>query len=76
MGHISHIDYRRHDIRSSPIRISSSQWVSRIDVTWPAITSEYLNSDEHYQSLSEAHKAGVELGRRLIDKAILAQFNH
>jgi hypothetical protein len=46
-----------------------------IDITFPPIygtttSGEYFDHTQHYLTLGEAHTAGLEFGRRKIDKSI------
>ena len=70
--------YKEHDIRSSPRKdLVEEKWKVRIDITFPTIDftiklREYLD-EKVYSTVSEAHTAGFEFGRRIVDDLIREQ---
>lgn len=72
---VRHEFYKAHDIRSSPVEINKNAFKVRLDITWPPVhattmTYEYLGDEHLYPSLDEAHVAGFNYGRDLIDEGI------
>ncbi len=73
--HIRYNDYNGHTIRSSPIHVRSGKWKIRIDIKWPSRSSvqtisEHGSHEFLQPSLREAHEAGIERGRRIIDERL------
>lgn len=80
--HIRHEEFKDHDIRSSPRKDPAKEhWKIRIDITFPPIhgttsMTEYLDDNHIYMTLSEAHTAGFEYGRRIIDEKLRGTFSN
>lgn len=70
--------YKRCDIRSSPVEglqiKGPAKWKVRLNITLPnsdgseTIPEKYLDEKRRYLTQSEAHTAGFEYGRTIIDK--------
>ena len=75
---IQHERYKEHDIRSNPRKdLVEEKWKVRIDITFPTKDftiklREYLD-EKVYSTVSEAHTAGFEYGRRIIEDMIREQ---
>ena len=74
---VRHEYYLGNDIRSSPFKVKD-KWKVRIDFSYPALnqivtTEEYLDEHPLYLTQNEAHTAGFEKGRRMIDDWLLRQ---
>jgi hypothetical protein len=76
--------YKGCDIRSSPsegLQIKGpAKWKVRLDITFPnrdgsKTIPEYLDDKRRYLTQSEAHTAGFEYGRKIIDKWIREHTN-
>ncbi len=70
---VKHESYRGHDIRSSPREFPGHKWKIRLDITFPhgngrETLEEYLDEERTYSMLSEAHDAGIEYARTIIDE--------
>jgi hypothetical protein len=77
--HIQHEQYKGHEIRSSPYEFQK-KWKVRLDITFPngngsETIREYLDKERFYSIHSEAHTAGIEYGRRIIDEWIQEHLN-
>lgn len=75
-----HEQYKGHDIRSSPFEVKGKEkegWQVHIDITLPpthGTTSMREHVDEKvYITLNDAHTAGFEWGRQIIDEEIQDQ---
>ena len=72
---IEHDKYKGHDIRSHPLeveRYGKMKWKVRIDITLlNGNMREHLDEEQLYLMRDEAHKAGFELGYRLIDEEMM-----
>jgi len=77
MDPVKYERYLGHSIRSSP-RKADDKWAIQIDITFPNVgmsqlTREYLDETRLFQILEEAHIAGFEYGRRIINGVISPQ---
>ena len=75
---VQHKTYKGLDIRSGPFEVmrkKEKKWKVRLDITFPkgnvdATMVEYLDDERFYPTLSKAHTAGFEWGRRIIDEGL------
>ena len=78
---IKHKQYKGHDIRSSPLQSLDIQgrakWKVHLKIIFPNADGtgtdtiqEYPYEEPRYATQSEAHAAGFEMGRRIIDEGI------
>ena len=72
---VRHEFYKEHDIRSSPVEFDKHAFKVRLDITLPPVhrtsmTYEYLDDERFYPTIEEAHVAGFNYGRSLIDEGI------
>jgi len=82
---VLHKLYKGCDIRSSPfegLQIKGPEkWKVRLDITLPnrdgskTIHEKYLDEKRRFLTQSEAHTAGFEYGRTIIDKWIQEHSN-
>jgi hypothetical protein len=69
-----HDSYKGHHIRSSPLTVNK-QWKVQLNITFlfkdeTKLTKEYLNEERLYPTQDEAHMAGLEWGRGIINEEI------
>jgi len=73
---VQHENYKGISIRSIPFAVFSrqgqKQWIVRLDITFTtgnasSSTPEYLNARLVYLTSTDAHLAGLEWGRRIVD---------
>jgi hypothetical protein len=71
LDHVNHETYKGYDVRSNPFEVEPGKWRVRIDVTPPKSNddvTEYLDETCFYANVIEAHKAGHQYGRNIVDE--------
>ena len=76
---VLHEPYKGQNIRSCPYEFLH-MWKVRLDITFPngagrKTIGEYLDKKRFYVTQREAHTAGFEYGRRIIDEWIQERSN-
>ena len=71
---VRHDSYKGHHIRSSPLTVKK-QWKVQLNITFlfkdeTKLTKEYLDEERLYLTQEEAHMAGFEWGRGIINEEI------